>query len=97
MERFPLEASVIGRKGARTALQIIAAWRDLFCHSPNPMQLTGKFVFRRDSANGEYEKLRFSREDLLVVFSKLLRMLSCLETENKCLCVTAWTDYDRIC
>jgi len=49
--------------------------------SPNPIKLTGGYVFEENEDNGHYDKLLFEKNELILNFQKLIE---CCETVMSC-------------
>jgi hypothetical protein len=73
--------TVIVDEGAQIAKDILTYWMGLFNLSPDPIQLTGRYVFEENEDNGHYDKLLFPKNHLILNFQKLIELC---ETVIRC-------------
>lgn len=77
--------SIIEKKGAAIFLKIMEAWLLLFSQAPDEIKLTGSYLWADDEEpkqSGYYDKLSFSKKELLDTLSKLIEFAKQVEAED---------------
>lgn len=75
--------TLFDKQSSSTLVNVFTSWRDLFKNAPTTLELTGEFVYyEKDEMLGEYEKLVFNRDEVIMLFDKIISMATQLAKGN---------------
>lgn len=57
----------------------------MFVFAPEMIELKGSYTLDSNDEYGEYDRLRFVKEDLITDLNKLIRMINQAYDEEKCI------------
>ncbi|MFJ7755832.1 hypothetical protein ACQKGI_21580 [Peribacillus muralis] len=67
--------TLFDKQSSKTLISIFSSWRSLIINAPDEFELTDAFFYGEDgNQEGQYEKLVFSRDEVITQFEKIISM-----------------------
>lgn len=66
--------TLFDKQSSKSLKGIFTSWRELFENAPNTFEITGNFVCEDNQQDGEYEKVKINRDEVVNQLGKIISM-----------------------